>query len=182
MCVVFLKTLITVVCLSSVSSFLIPLAPPPSNYNGRNLPCLLTICWGEILTPGVNKTYFMQADYCVIAIVTVLDNDLPVIETHRTAIISWNMYRNIDINQCNFSSTMDISCGNCDPYYYSTATSLQLCICSTNNCTTDYSTCQDSKGSFSKKPATNFNGNLSQTWEDSFEAWQESLRNVQEWN
>ncbi|CAM4890413.1 unnamed protein product [Rotaria socialis] len=39
---------------------------------------------------------------------------------------------------------MDIGYGNCTLYPFETATSMQLCICSTNNCTATYSTCQAS--------------------------------------
>jgi len=81
-------------------------------------------------------------DYCLISIVTILVNNLTETITSRDGIWLWNVYRNIAINQCNFSRTMDIGYGNCIPYYYENATSIQLCICSTNNCSATYSTCQ----------------------------------------
>ena len=52
--------------------------------------------------------------------------------------------RNFAIHQCKFSTTMDIGYGNCIPYYYDNATSIQLCICSTDRCGDTYSSCQAS--------------------------------------
>jgi hypothetical protein len=89
-----------------------------------------------------NSTDFTEADYCFIEIVTLLVNNLTETITYRGAIYQWNMLRNIAINQCNFSRTMDIGYGSCIPYYYENAISIQLCICSTNNCSATYSTCQ----------------------------------------
>jgi hypothetical protein len=99
--------------------------------------------YNGIITYG-NDIYFTGATYCFIAIVTSLVSNLTEAITYRGAISLWNMYRNIAINQCNFSTTMDIGYGSCTPYYYETATSIQLCICSTNNCSATYTSCQAS--------------------------------------
>ncbi|CAF0897053.1 unnamed protein product [Adineta steineri] len=54
------------------------------------------------------------------------------------------IYRNFAINHCGFSTTMDIGYGNCTPYCYQNATSIQLCMCSTDFCSDTYSSCQAS--------------------------------------
>ncbi len=114
-------------------------------YASRNLTCsgqADTLRNGTITYQ--NGTDSIEADYCFITIVTSLVNNLTETVTSRYAIYIWNMYRNIAINQCNFSKTMDIGYGSCTPNYYETATSIQLCICSTNYCSATYASCQAS--------------------------------------
>ncbi len=114
-------------------------------YASQNLTCspqIDTLYNGTITYQ--NSTDFTEADYCFIEIVTLLVNNLTETITYRGAIYQWNILRNIAINQCNFSRTMDIGYGSCTPYYFETATSRQLCICSTNYCSATYASCQAS--------------------------------------
>jgi hypothetical protein len=123
-------------------------APIPTNSyyaNRLNLNCSgRTDTLYNNITTYENDGDSTGASYCFIAIVTSLVNNLNQIITYRDAIYLWNMYRHIAINQCNFSTIMDIGYGSCTPYYYETATSIQLCICSTNNCSVNYTSCQAS--------------------------------------
>ncbi len=141
----FFEVFIGVLFLPFSTSFFIAPVSTLLNYNVSTITC-----WGQIDTL-YNGTMTSQSDgdnsytdYCIIAISTSLVNNLPQTITYRTFISGWSMFRNMAIHQCNFSTTMDIGYGNCTPYYYQTATSIQLCICSTNNCTVNYSTCQAS--------------------------------------
>lgn len=142
----FLRVFVGVLFLSFTSTFLTGPTSTALNNSGRNLTCMSTTGSSYIgPIPPTNQSVFTDADYCLIAIVTIpSSNNLTVTTTYRSAILLWNLYRNIAINQCNFSSTMDIGYGSCTPYYYAMATSLQLCICSTNNCSATYSMCQTS--------------------------------------
>ena len=47
---------------------------------------------------------------------------------------------------------MDIGYGDCTPYYYENATSIQLCICSTDRCGDSYSSCQASVNQAKSSP------------------------------
>ncbi|CAF2195520.1 unnamed protein product [Rotaria magnacalcarata] len=142
----FLRICVGVLFLPFTSSFLTAPASTLLNYTGRNLTCMSTIDSSYIgPIPPVNQLEFTGAAYCVIAIITLpTSNNLTVTQTYRSAILFWNLYRNIAINQCKFSSAIDIGYGRCAPYYYAMATSLQLCICSTNNCSATYFICQAS--------------------------------------
>ncbi len=115
------------------------------NYNKSTIVCLGqtdTLYNGTMISqPAFDYSY---TDYCIIGISTSLVNNLTQTTTYRSSISGWNMFRNMAIHQCNFPTNMDIGYGSCTPYYYQTATSIQLCVCSTNNCTATYSTCQTS--------------------------------------
>ena len=91
-----------------------------------------------------NKIDLTKATYCVIAIVTSFANNSIATKTQRSGTYLSNTYRNFAIHQCNFSTGIDIGYGNCIPYYYQTAASIQLCICSTNYCSNNYTSCQAS--------------------------------------
>jgi hypothetical protein len=122
-------------------------------YTRRNLTCSLKVdtLYNGITTSGYNMD-FTGGDYCLVAVSTSMVNNLPQITTYRTAIFLWNKYRNIAIHQCKFSTTMDIGYGNCIPYYYENATSIQLCICSTDRCGDTYSSCQASVNQAKSSP------------------------------
>ncbi len=117
------------------------------NYTRQSFACsrqIDTFYNGTNTITGQNSIVIGTCYYCFIAIVTLLVNNLTKTITFRDGIVIWNSYRNMAINQCNFSTTMDIGYGSCTPYYFETATSIQLCICSANNCTDTYSSCQAS--------------------------------------
>ncbi len=143
----FIGLFICVLFLPFTTQFLTGPVSTILSYTRRDLTC-----WEQIDTLLPNGTityqdstyYSAGFDYCFIEIVTFLVNNLTQTITYRNGIYLWNMYRTIAINQCNFSRTMDIGYGSCTPYYYETASSIQLCICSTNNCSTTYASCQAS--------------------------------------
>ncbi|CAF3471268.1 unnamed protein product, partial [Rotaria socialis] len=83
-----------------------------------------------------------NAYYFIVAVINSLQNNLTQTVTSRFAESYWNLYRNFAINRCGFSTAMGIGYGNCTPYYFQTATSIQFCVCSTNNCSDRYSSCQ----------------------------------------
>ena len=151
---ILLLTIFTgVVFLPHTSSFLTGSASTILNYVSLNLTCsqqIDTLYNGTITYqyPG-NST---QAYYCLVAVITSLQNNLTQTVTNRFTMSYWNQYRNFAINRCGFSTTMDIGYGNCNPYYFQTATSIQLCICSTNNCSDTYSICQASVNQVRSSP------------------------------
>ena len=141
----FLRFFIIVLCVPKTTSFLTAPASTLWNYTRRNLFCTSgTVTLYNGTTDFQNNTPIIIADYCLIAITTSLVNNLTETVTRQGGIYLWNTYRNIAIHQCNFSRTMDIGYGSCTPYYYETAISIQLCICSTNNCSATYASCQAS--------------------------------------
>jgi hypothetical protein len=141
----FLGFFICVLFLPSTTPFLTAPVSTVWNYTRRNLYCLSqTATLYNGTTTYLNSTPFTSADYCLIAISTSLVNNLTQTVTYQNGIFLWNQYRDIAISQCNFSTTMDIGYGHCTPFYYETATSIQLCICSTNDCSATYASCQAS--------------------------------------
>ncbi|CAF1531747.1 unnamed protein product [Rotaria sp. Silwood1] len=96
--------------------------------------------------------YSLASYYCGIAIITSLQNNSIQTVLQRFTLGIVNIYRNFAVNRCGFSTTMDIGYGNCSPYYFQTATSIQLCICSTNNCSDTYSLCQVSVNQVRSSP------------------------------
>ncbi|CAF1681018.1 unnamed protein product [Rotaria magnacalcarata] len=93
-----------------------------------------------------------NAYYCIVSVIASLQNNLTQTVTSRFTESYWNLYRNFAINHCGFSTAMDIGYGNCTPYYFQTATSIQFCVCSTNNCSDTYSSCQASVNQASTSP------------------------------
>ncbi|CAF1107998.1 unnamed protein product [Didymodactylos carnosus] len=75
---------------------------------------------------------------------TVTTNGITIIYTDMAAINYANEYRDMSINRCGFSSSMDIGYGSCTPRPYDLASSIILCICSTDYCSESLSTCQTS--------------------------------------
>lgn len=102
-----------------------------------------TLYNGETTYENRNR-YSKEGSYCVIVIVTSFDNNSTKTVIRRGATGVSNIYRNVATHQCSFSTAMDIGYGNCTPYYYQAAASIQLCICSTNYCSDNYTSCQAS--------------------------------------
>jgi hypothetical protein len=140
-----LATFIGIFYLSVASSFLTAPVSTVLNYNRSNITCsqqVDTLYNGTITS--TNNTDPPPPYYCAISVVTYLLHNLTQTVITRFSIFYWNIYHNIAINNCGFSTTMDIGYGNCTPYYVDTATSIQFCICSTDRCSDTYSTCQTS--------------------------------------
>ncbi|CAF3190506.1 unnamed protein product [Rotaria socialis] len=141
----FLLTISCLLFLPFACQFLTGSASTLLTYTGRNLTCSNQV---DTLYNG-SATYQsnpgqLGAYYCIMAVSNTLVNNLTSTSISRGAIYTWNLYRNIAVHHCGFSTTMDIGYGNCTLYPFETATSMQLCVCSTNNCTATYSTCQAS--------------------------------------
>ena len=142
----FLGFFINALILPIASQFFIGLAPAYSYSISRtkvNCSSQIDTVHNGITTYENNRDPAI-ATYCIIAIVTSFANNSTRTGTRRGGTNFSNMYRNFAIHQCNFSTGRDIGYGNCTPYYYRTAASIQLCICSTNYCSDNYTSCQAS--------------------------------------
>jgi hypothetical protein len=150
----FLVLSVCVLFLPFTTAFLTAPVSTVLNYPRRNLTCSQQTdeFYNGITTYEDRNRSESGFDYCAIAIVTFFVNNLTQTSTSRGGISFCNLYQNIAINRCGFSRTMDIGYGNCIPYDYETATSIQLCICPTNSCTASYSTCKTSVNQASSSP------------------------------
>ncbi|CAF3809348.1 unnamed protein product, partial [Rotaria magnacalcarata] len=139
--------------LPHTSPFFIGSAATIRNYFSLNLTCsqqIDTLYNGTITYLYVGNS--TNAYYCIVAVIISLQNNLTQTVTSRFTESYWNLYLNFTINRCGFSTAMDIDYGNCTPYYFQMATSIQFCVCSTNNCSDTYSSCQASANQASSSP------------------------------
>lgn len=152
-------SLFTLLLLPLASSFFTAPVPHHGTYINQepNLTCPFKTSrlYNETTTYDSGPTNIFGADpsqpyisnvYLCVIIITTTHGPYNLLQTVTNwfVISFWNYYRNTAIHQCNFSSSIDIGYGNCTPRVWETAISQQLCICSTNNCTTSFSTCMSS--------------------------------------
>ncbi len=117
------------------------------NIFGYNISSTLTMLSNStsILNAQGSLTLPSIMDFCFIEVIaTSLPNGTALISTVAGGYLGINILENYVVQQCssaNFSpSVTPIGYGTCNPFPYQTFTST-LCICSTDNCNTDYTTC-----------------------------------------
>jgi hypothetical protein len=139
--------LLLVICCqyTSINSFLLLPANTTWIGPGRNVTCFSQ----SSVNYNGTTTYYggfinYYVDYCFVVQETTQYNGMPQVSTNFYFIAGVNYYRNVGINQCGFSPSMDIGYGSCTPLSYQLPSSIILCICSTNNCSASLSACQAS--------------------------------------
>ena len=137
--------LITIIQSVYTNGFLLRPVLDVLNSSRRNLRCPLPS------SGDPNDTYYgyrssagENMDYCVVIEETFGTGSSSYNKTTGASIFYFNEYRYMAIDRCGFSPTSDIGYGNCTPRPYETATTIELCICATMNCSISMAICRAS--------------------------------------
>ena len=101
---------------------------------------------GNLRCESEGGTTFENCNLCAMRIYTYINNGSEATVTIRNCLWFTNTFRPyIQSRNCaDFPETTDIGVSKCDPMPYEDVEEVTLCICATNECTTDLDTCRQS--------------------------------------